>query len=375
MSSLDKKAEEDIPDGVTNYKRPGWDEYFFEIMRAIAKRATCARGRSGCVIAKDKQLVSAGYVGSPIGEDHCDDVGHLYQKRYDEKGNYSLHCVRTVHAEQNAICQAAKRGISIEGATLYCQMTPCPVCAKMIINCGIVRVVCMKKYHDGAEAERLFLRAGVALEHIDEEEQEYDNKGSKHDSKEGDKTKEGKRLQTVLKVKKLSDKVKMPDYAYEGDAGLDLYSTEEIEVPSGSRVKVPTGIAIEVPSGYVGLIWDRGGTPVKKGLKVVGGVMDTGYRGEMLVGMANISKESVTIQEGEKIAQLLVQPIESVKVEEVQELSETERSESGFGSSDYPVNEVLEEIDYLPDGELEADEGYDEEINPIEEGDEIQSRW
>lgn len=372
-------------EGVTNYKRPGWDEYFFEIMRAIAKRGTCDRGRSGCVIAKDKQLISAGYVGSPLGEDHCDDVGHLFQKRYDVGGNFSMHCVRTVHAEQNAICQAARRGVSIDGATLYCNMTPCPVCAKMVINCGIRRVVCLKRYHDRAEAERLFLRAGVALEHMSEEEEKYSGKGNKNKDSEWrsaplEPIREEPSVKPVtLKVKKISEDVAMPGYAYDDDAGLDLYSTEEIEVPSGSRAKVPTGIAIEVPRGYVGLIWDRSGTPLKKGLKVIGGVMDHGYRGEMFVGMANISKESVVISKGEKIAQLLVQPVEHVNVQLEEDLSESERGERTMGSSDSQTDDAPWDMDYLPDEEAESEEAneenYDEEINPIGEDDEIQSRW
>ncbi len=165
-----------MPEGQTDYKRPSWDCYFVEIMEAIARRATCARGRSGCVIAKDNQILAAGYVGSAIGDDHCDEVGHLMQKRYNADGTYSEHCVRTVHAEQNAICQAAKRGIPINGATIYVRMTPCPVCAKMIANCGIKRVVCQRKYHDRAEAERIFSRSGIALIHQSEEEEKYSNK-------------------------------------------------------------------------------------------------------------------------------------------------------------------------------------------------------
>ncbi len=83
------------------------------------------------------------------------------------------HCVRTVHAEQNAICQAAKRGVGIQGATLYCRMTPCRTCAMMIINCGIVRVVCERRYHDGAESEAMFAAAGVRLEYVFDEVQRY----------------------------------------------------------------------------------------------------------------------------------------------------------------------------------------------------------
>ena len=135
------------------YIRPTWDEYFMEVMDSIAKRATCGRGRSGCVIARDNQLLVTGYVGSPTGIAHCDDVGHQFKKMIHEDGKITEHCVRTIHAEQNAICQAAKQGISVENATLYCRMTPCSVCAKLIINCGIKRVVCERQYHAGAESD------------------------------------------------------------------------------------------------------------------------------------------------------------------------------------------------------------------------------
>ncbi|MBP7496504.1 MAG: cytidine/deoxycytidylate deaminase family protein [Bacteroidales bacterium] len=156
------------------YKRPSWDDYFMEIANTIAKRATCDRGRSGCVIARDKQILVTGYVGSPVGLPHCDDVGHLMKKVVCEDGKESLHCVRTVHAEQNAICQAARLGISLQGATLYCRMTPCRTCAMMIINCGIVRVVCERKYHAGAESEELFKHAGISIEYVFNEIQKYD---------------------------------------------------------------------------------------------------------------------------------------------------------------------------------------------------------
>jgi len=157
------------------YKRPTWDEYFMEVADAISKRATCDRGRSGCVIAKDRQILVTGYVGSPQGLPHCDDVGHQFKKVIHEDGHVSTHCVRTVHAEQNAICQAAKRGIAIDGATLYCRMTPCRTCAMLIINCGIQRVVCEMKYHAGDESEELFSQAGVRLEYMSREVLTYRN--------------------------------------------------------------------------------------------------------------------------------------------------------------------------------------------------------
>jgi dCMP deaminase len=155
--------------------RPTWDEYFMEIANTVAKRATCDRGRSGCVIARDRQLLVTGYVGSPIGLPHCDEVGHQMKRTVHEDGSITNHCVRTVHAEQNAICQAAKLGISLDGATLYCRMTPCRTCAMMIINCGIKRVVCQKKYHAGKESEAMFAQAHIKLEFVENEVLQYHN--------------------------------------------------------------------------------------------------------------------------------------------------------------------------------------------------------
>ena len=153
--------------------RPSWDEYFMEVMEAISKRATCDRGKSGCVIVKNKQILVTGYVGSPKGLSHCDEVGHQFKKMLNEDGSISEHCVRTVHAEQNAVCQAAKLGVSIDGATVYCRMTPCRTCAMLLINCGIVRVVCERKYHAGAETEEMFKKVGIKLEFVHDEVQQY----------------------------------------------------------------------------------------------------------------------------------------------------------------------------------------------------------
>ena len=157
-----------------NYTRPSWDEYFLELANTAARRATCDRGRSGCVIVRDKQVLVTGYVGSPKGMPHCDDVGHLFKKVYHEDGSVTQHCVRTVHAEQNAITQAARRGISLNKGTLYCRMTPCRTCAMLIINCGIERVVCEKKYHAGKESEDLFRDAGVELVFFNDEVENYE---------------------------------------------------------------------------------------------------------------------------------------------------------------------------------------------------------
>jgi len=160
-----------------NYTRPSWDDYFMEVANAISKRATCDRGRSGCVIARDKQLLVTGYVGSPPGLPHCDEGGHQMRKVLHEDGSTTSHCVRTIHAEQNAICQAAKLGVSLDRATLYCRMTPCRVCAMLIISCGIKRVVCERKYHDGSESEAMFADVGIAIEYKYTDVQSYENQG------------------------------------------------------------------------------------------------------------------------------------------------------------------------------------------------------
>ncbi len=140
-------------------KRPSWDEYFTDIMLAVSTRGTCDRGHAACVLVKDKQILASGYAGSPAGFPHCDEVGHDLRKSLNEDGTISLHCVRTVHAEQNAICQAAKKGIPIEGATAYVNMSPCRTCAMLLINCGIKRVYAERKYHAAKETEQMFKKA------------------------------------------------------------------------------------------------------------------------------------------------------------------------------------------------------------------------
>jgi dCMP deaminase len=155
--------------------RPSWDRYFLDLCKAVAQRATCDRGRSGCVIVKSKRIMTTGYVGSPAGLPHCDEVGHDMRRVFDDAGNVTQHCVRTLHAEQNAIIQAARFGISLDGATLYCKMTPCRICAMMIINAGIKRVVCEKRYHADKDTFGLFQKAGIELTVMNNEVEKYDN--------------------------------------------------------------------------------------------------------------------------------------------------------------------------------------------------------
>jgi len=143
--------------------RPTWDEYFLKLVDEVAKRATCDRGKSGCIIVKDKRILCSGYVGSPPGFAHCDEVGHLLKKVTDDDGTVRQHCMRTIHAEQNAICQAARYGIALQGTTLYCTMEPCRVCALLIISVGIKKVIVKRKYHAAHESRDLFKQAGIEL--------------------------------------------------------------------------------------------------------------------------------------------------------------------------------------------------------------------
>ena len=134
-------------------KRPPWDEYFMDIARQVARRSTCPRAAVGALIVRDKRILTTGYNGSPMGLPHCTDVGCLMVEG---------HCVRTLHAEQNAIIQAALHGLSVNESTIYVTHQPCLSCAKMIINAGIVRVVYAGDYPD-LQARTFLSEAGVAL--------------------------------------------------------------------------------------------------------------------------------------------------------------------------------------------------------------------
>jgi dCMP deaminase len=154
--------------------RPSWDDYFLGLVDQVASRATCDRGKSGCVVVRDKRIICTGYVGSPSGMPHCDDAGHEMRQMIDEDGTTRRHCVRTVHAEQNAICQAARYGLSLADTTLYCSMEPCRVCAMLIASSGINRVVARRRYHAGEDTRHILSEAGVVLDVLDDAVESYD---------------------------------------------------------------------------------------------------------------------------------------------------------------------------------------------------------
>jgi dCMP deaminase len=156
-------------------QRPSWDEYFIVLAEMMGSRGTCDRGCAGAVLVRDKRILATGYVGSPIGLAHCDKVGHEMHTVTLEDGTISRHCIRTAHAELNAIANAARIGVAVEGATIYCKFMPCYTCAKTIINAGIKRVVALRDYHAATQSKRVFKQAGIELVILRKEIQAYED--------------------------------------------------------------------------------------------------------------------------------------------------------------------------------------------------------
>jgi dCMP deaminase len=134
--------------------RPSWEEYFMDITHLVAKRSTCLRRQVGALLVKDKKILATGYNGAPSRLEHCLDIGCLRQKKGIPSGERHELC-RGLHAEQNAIIQAAYHGVEIRGATLYCTNHPCIICSKMIINAGIQKIVYDEGYADTLAREML----------------------------------------------------------------------------------------------------------------------------------------------------------------------------------------------------------------------------
>ncbi len=147
--------------------RPGWDEYFMEIAKTVARRSTCLRRQVGAVAVKDKRILSTGYNGAPAGLPHCAETGCLRKKMQVPPGERHELC-RGLHAEQNSIIQAAVYGVSIKGALFYVTHQPCVVCAKMLINAGIDKVIILEDYPDRLSTE-MFQQAGIVVEKFGEE--------------------------------------------------------------------------------------------------------------------------------------------------------------------------------------------------------------
>lgn len=141
--------------------RPPWDDYFLEIASVVARRSTCLRRHVGAVLVRDRFIIATGYNGAPTGVSHCGEVGCLRETHRIPSGERHELC-RGLHAEQNAVIQAALHGAGTKGATLYCTNYPCSICAKMLINAGVVGAVVSNDYHDPL-AKDMLTEAGIEV--------------------------------------------------------------------------------------------------------------------------------------------------------------------------------------------------------------------
>jgi dCMP deaminase len=145
--------------------RRSWDEYFMKIATIVSERATCARAKIGAVIVKDKNIIATGYNGSPAGHPHCTDVGCLIYVSRNPDGEEEENCFRTIHAEINAVAQAAKHGVAIDGASIYVTASPCYHCLKTLMNTGITRI-CYAKPYKIHRIQDLIAHSPIELEHV-----------------------------------------------------------------------------------------------------------------------------------------------------------------------------------------------------------------
>lgn len=153
--------------------RPNFLLYSFNLVDAVAQRATCDRGKCAAIAVRDGRILTTGYVGSPPGQPHCDDAGHLFRTVTHTDGETREHCIRTTHAEMNAIAQAAKFGISLHKADLFCTMIPCYDCAKLIVSVGIKYVYAKYDYQASLNTKELFKQTNTGFYINKEEVQQY----------------------------------------------------------------------------------------------------------------------------------------------------------------------------------------------------------
>jgi len=151
-----------------NRKRPDWEEYFLRIAQLASTRSTCIRRHVGAVLVKEKKILATGYNGAPSGISHCADVGCLRDEEQVPSGQRHELC-RGLHAEQNAILQAAYHGVSIQGSVLFCTNFPCVICSKMLINAGIRQIFYLEGYPDPL-SEKMLKEAGMDLHQIEMED-------------------------------------------------------------------------------------------------------------------------------------------------------------------------------------------------------------
>jgi len=137
----------------------------------------------------------------------------------------------------------------------------------------------------------------------------------------------------IVKVKKISPDAVLPSYAHDTDAGMDFYANETITVPSGQICRVKSGVSVEIPEGFVGLFWDKSGLSINHGIKVLAGVIDAGFRGEIVMGVINLGKESYTFEKNHKVMQMLIQSVNKVDIVESETLIDSDRGINMLGST------------------------------------------
>ncbi|MBI2041713.1 MAG: dUTP diphosphatase [Candidatus Nealsonbacteria bacterium] len=321
--------------------RPSWEEFWFNLALFYSTRGTCDRLKAACLLVdKNNRLIGAGYNGSLPGHPHCDEVGHLM---------VDGHCLRTLHAEVNAIMHSVG---DLEGATAYVLGTPCIDCVKKLLAKKIGKIVFTRDYDNKSRGgEYIFELAKLSGVEIYKSEIDFENVFQKNigilKNPGGALFKEAPQAgystapcqavlasaaNSAIRVQKMNPEAKLPSFAYEGDAGMDLFSCEDCKIEPLGKETIGTGLKIAVPAGFAGFVWDKSGLALNHSLTTLAGVLDSGYRGELKVILMNLGKEPYGVKKGQKIAQLVIKKIEKPEIIE-DNLDETERGEKGFGSS------------------------------------------
>lgn len=327
-------------------QRPSWEEFWFGLALFYSTRGTCDRLRAACLLVdKNNKLIGAGYNGSLPGHPHCDEVGHLM---------VDGHCLRTLHAEVNAIIHSIG---DLEGATAYILGTPCIDCVKKLLAKKVKRIIFTRDYDSKARGgEYIFELAKISGAEIRRADIDFTSllvknasilknpggalfKGapeavlaSARQNQPSHEISSHTPSGFSIQVQKINPDAKLPSFAYQGDAGMDVFSCEDCRIEPLEKKAIGTGLKIAVPSGYAGFVWDKGGLALNHSLTTLAGVLDSGYRGELKIILMNLGKEPYEVKKGQKIAQLVIEKVEKPQVIE-SVLDETERGEKAFGSS------------------------------------------
>lgn len=323
--------------------RPTWDEFWFALALLYSTRGTCDRLRTSCLLVDShNHLISAGYNGSVPGQPHCDDVGHLM---------VGGHCLRTLHSEENALLHAPRE--NLDTCTAYLLASPCVACMKKLVAKGIRRILFTRDFLNVEDKDFIdqlvaahnmeFRKVDIPLDGLMKKMMDMTRKkgGSLYQEQTNAQVLPQEEAQpqtqtedtSILAVERISPYAKMPTRAYVDDAGFDVYANEDLEIAPYTQATIGTGLRLAIPPGFAGFVWDKSGLAANYSLKTAGGVIDAGYRGELKVIVHNLGGYPYIVRRGEKIAQLIIKEIPRIQVVEAPVGDETERRESGFGST------------------------------------------